>query len=155
MSEAPASRQPRYFDDLKVGDRFRTGDHAMDAEQILAFARQFDPQPFHLSDEAAKPTLFGGLAASGWHTAAISMRLLVTSGAAIAGGIIGGGGVLEWPRPTRPDDVLHVVSEVLALNPSRSKPDRGMVTMRNETRNQRDELVQVFEVKMVVPRRPA
>jgi acyl dehydratase len=143
-----------YFDDLRVGQRFVSGTHALDEAQIVAFAREYDPQPFHVDDEAAKATLFGGLSASGWHTAAISMRLLVQSGAPIAGGIIGSGGELIWPRPTRPGDVLHVVSEVLEVTPSRSRPERGMVVLRNETRNQNDEVVQSFTAKLVVPRRP-
>ncbi|MEO7129407.1 MAG: MaoC family dehydratase, partial [Rhodoferax sp.] len=125
-----------------------------DEAQIKAFAAQFDPQPFHLDDEAAKATMFSGLAASGWHTAAITMRLLVTGGLPIAGGIIGAGGELSWPRPTRPSDILHVVSEIVSVTPSRSKPERGMVTVRSETRNQRDEVVQVEVTKIVVPRRP-
>lgn len=145
----------RYLDDLAVGDRFTSAEHAMDAEQILAFARQFDPQPFHLDDAAAQATLFGGLAASGWHTAAVTMRMLVTSGLPIAGGIIGAGGELTWPRPTRPTDVLHVVSEILEIQPSRSRPDRGMVTVRSETRNQHGDAVQVSTVRIVVPRRVA
>lgn len=146
--------QPLYLDSMAVGDRFTSGEHAMDAAQIIAFAEQFDPQPFHLDDAAAKATLFGGLAASGWHTAAITMRLQVTSGLPIAGGIVGAGGELSWPRPTRPTDVLHVVSEVMAINPSKSKPDRGMVTVRSETINQHGEVLQVSTVRIVVPRKP-
>jgi len=142
-----------YLDDLRVGQRFAGGSHAVDAAQIKAFARQFDPQPFHLDDEAAKGTLFAGLAASGWHTAAITMRLLVEGGAPIAGGVIGAGGEIGWPRPTRPGDILRVESEVLEITPSRSRPDRGMITLRTETRNQRDEVVQVLTAKVVVPRR--
>lgn len=144
---------PLYFDDLKVGDRFTTGEHALDAAQIQAFATAFDPQPFHLDDEAAKGTLFGGLAASGWHTAAITMKLMVTTGLRVQGGNIGAGCELQWPRPTRPGDVLHVVSEVVELRPSASKPDRGMATMRSETLNQRGEAVQVMVSKLVMPRR--
>jgi acyl dehydratase len=143
-----------YLDDLRVGQRFISGAHALDEAQIVAFAREFDPQPFHLDDDAAKDTLFAGLSASGWHTAAISMRLLVQSGAPIAGGIIGSGGELTWPRPTRPGDILHVESEILEVTPSRSRPERGMVVLRNETRNQHGEIVQSFTAKLVVPRRP-
>lgn len=146
--------QPLYLDDLSVGERFTSGEHAMDAAQIKAFALQFDPQPFHLDEAAAQSTLFGGLAASGWHTAAVTMRLLVTSGLPIAGGIVGAGGELKWPQPTRPDDVLHVVSEIMEIQPSRSKPDRGMVTVRSETRNQHGAAVQVSTVRIVVPRKP-
>ena len=153
-SFAAHAPQPIYLDDLSVGDQFRSGEHAMDEAQIKAFAAQFDPQPFHLDDAAARATLFGGLAASGWHTAAVTMRLQVTSGLPIAGGIVGAGGELNWPRPTRASDVLHVVSEVMQIQPSRSKPDRGMVTVRSETRNQHGEVVQVATVRIVVPRRP-
>jgi acyl dehydratase len=143
-----------YFEDLQPGQRFRSGEHRLEAEEIIAFAREYDPQPFHLDDEAARKTIFGGLAASGWHTAALTMRLLVNSGAPIAGGIIGSGGDLAWPRPTRPGDVLHVETEILKVTPSRSRPERGMAVVRNETINQRGEVVQTFVVKLVVPRRP-
>jgi acyl dehydratase len=153
MTEKTTGAGPLYLDDLRAGDTFTSGAHALDEAQIKAFATQFDPQPFHLDDAAAKATLFGGLAASGWHTAAVTMRLLVTSGLPIAGGIIGAGGELSWPRPTRPSDVLHVVSEIVSVVPSRSRPDRGMVTVRSETRNQREEVVQVAVNKVVVPRR--
>ena len=143
-----------YLDDLQVGQRFTSGSFTLDVDQITAFARAFDPQPFHLDHEAAKDTLFGGLAASGWHTAAITMRLLVEGGAPIAGGIIGSGGEISWPRPTRPGDVLTVESEVVAVTPSRSRPERGRVRVRSETRNQRGEVVQVLVSDLVVMRRP-
>ena len=141
-----------YLEDLRVGQRFLSGTHRIDEKQIRGFAEQFDPQPFHLDAEAAKATLFGGLVASGWHTAAITMRLLVESGLPIAGGIIGAGGEITWPSPTRPGDVLQVESEVLELRPSRSRPDRGIATIRSETRNQRGEVAQVLVAKLVVPR---
>jgi acyl dehydratase len=141
-----------YLEDLRVGQRFVSGTHRIDEEQIGAFAEQFDPQPFHLDAEAAKATFFRGLVASGWHTAAITMRLLVEGGLPIAGGLIGAGGEITWPNPTRPGDVLQVESEVLELRPSRSRPDRGIATIRSETRNQRGGTVQVFVAKLVVPR---
>ncbi len=141
-----------YLDDLHPGMRFITATATIDAEQITKFAREFDPQPFHLSDETARSSLFDGLSASGWHTAALTMRLLVDSNE-LAGGIIGGGGEMHWPRPTRPGDTLQVHGEVVAVTPSRSKPDRGIVTIRNETRNQHGEAVQIFVAKLVVPRR--
>ena len=143
-----------YLDDLHVGQRFTSDTHLIDEEQITAFAKQFDPQPFHLDAGAAKGTLFGGLVASGWHTAAITMRLLVQSGMPIAGGVIGAGGEITWPKPTRPGAVLRVESEILELRPSRSRPDRGLAIMRSETRNQFGETVQVLAAKLVVPRRP-
>ena len=144
-----------YLEDLTVGDRFQSDGHELDAEQIKAFAVLFDPQPFHTDEEAAKSTFFGGLAASGWHTASITMRLLVQSGIPLANGIIGSGGQINWPQPARPGDVLRVESEVMEITPSRSKPDRGMVQMRCETRNQRGEVLQHFLPKLVVMRRPA
>ena len=144
-----------YLDDLHVGQRFESASHVVDTAQIKAYAREFDPQPFHLDEEAAKHTLFGGLAASGWHTMAMTMRLLVDAGLPLAGGIIGAGAEIAWPQPTRPGDVLHVVSEIEEITPSRSRPDRGMVRVRSETRNQRDEVVQVLTSKLIVPRRVA
>lgn len=144
-----------YLEDLKVGDRFRSAEHALDVAQIKAFAQQFDPQPFHTDEEAAKNTFFGGLAASGWHTAALTMKLLVESGVPLADGIIGSGGELHWPRPTRPGDVLHVEGEVTAIVPSRSKPGRAMVTMHCRTLNQRGEVLQDFSPKLVVHARSA
>ena len=143
---------PLYLEDLRVGQRFVSGTHRLDEEQVRAFAGQFDPQPFHLDTEAAKATLFEGLVASGWHTAAITMRLLVESGLTIAGGIVGAGAEITWPGPTRPGDTLQVESEVLELRPSRSRPDRGIATIRSETRNQRGDTVQVLVAKLVVPR---
>ena len=143
------------LDDLRVGQRFESGTHALDEAEIKAFAEIYDPQRFHLDDAAARATLFGGLAASGWHTAAVTMKLLVGGGAPLAGGIIGAGGEIAWPRPTRPGDVLQVFSEVLELTPSRSRPERGSVTLRSETRNQRGEVLQILTARLVVPRRPA
>ena len=141
-----------YLDDLQIGQRFASGTHVVDEEQIKAFARQFDPQPFHLDNEAAKDTLLSGLAASGWHTAAITMRLLVESGLPLAGGIVGAGGELDWPNPTRPGDSLQVESEVLDIRPS-PRPDRGVATVRSLTRDQRNEVVQRLTAKLIVPRR--
>ena len=144
----------RYLEDLSVGFRFTTGTLTVTEAEIKEFAGRYDPQPFHLDDAAARQTLFGGLAASGWHTAAMTMRLLVEGGAPLAWGIIGGGGEIAWPRPTRAGDVLHVEGEVMEITPSKSKPDRGMVLMRSRTLNQNGEEVQVTTMKLVVPRRP-
>jgi acyl dehydratase len=149
----PYEREGLYLEDLHVGQRFLSGTHRIDEEQIKAFAGQFDPQPFHLDAEAAKASLFEGLVASGWHTAAVSMRLLVAGGLPIAGGVVGAGGEIAWPKPTRPGAVLQVESEVLELRPSRSRPDRGVATVRSETRNQFGEIVQVLIAKLIVPRR--
>jgi len=148
-------RRDLYLEDISVGDRFVTDSLTIDEEHIKNFARQYDPQPFHLDDAAARKTLFNGLAASGWHTAALTMRLLVTSGMPLATGLIGAGVQLEWPQPTRPGDVLHVESEVLEIKPSRSKPDRGILTVRSRTLNQRGEVVQQTTSKVVAFRRPA
>ena len=142
-----------YLEDFVVGARFTSGTHTLDADQIKTFARQFDPQPFHLDEEAASHSFFGGLVASGWHTAAITMSLLVKSGMPIAGGLIGAGGELTWPHPTRPGDTLTVESEVLAVTPSRSRPERGMITLRSRTRNQKGEVVQDMTSRMLAWRR--
>jgi acyl dehydratase len=142
-----------YLDDLQVGQKFTSGTYRMDEERIKSFAREFDPQPFHLDEAAAKRSVFRGLAASGWHTAAATMRLMVTSGLPIAGGLVGLGGEIAWARPTRPGDVLHVESEVLAITPSRSKPNQGVVTVRNVTLNQKGEEVQVLMTKILVFKR--
>jgi len=146
-------RSPLYLEDLRVGQRFASGTHALDAEQIRAFAGQFDPQPFHLDEAAARTSPFGGLAASGWHTAALTMRLLVESGPPLAGGLVGVGVEVAWPLPARPGDSLRVESEILEIRPSRSRPDRGLVTVRSETRNQRGDVVQTLVGRLVVPRR--
>jgi acyl dehydratase len=154
MDDRPATER-FYLDDLKIGQRFTSGTLALDAEQIKTFAREFDPQPFHLDEAAAQNSIFQGLAASGWHTAALTMRLLVGGGLPLASGSVGAGGEIAWPRPTRPGDILQVESEVVAVTPSRSRPDRGIVTVRSETKNQRGEVVQVLTAKLMVPRRPA
>lgn len=142
-----------YLEDLYVGQRFTSAPHPLDADQIQTFAAQFDPQPFHLSDEGAAGSMFGTLAASGWHTMAITMRLLVES-VPLADGVIGASTEVAWPRPTRPGMALQVFSEVVDIRPSRSKPDMAIVTMRSETRDQHGEVVQVFTAKMPVFKRP-
>jgi acyl dehydratase len=141
------------LEDFTIGDRFSGGALSVTTESIKAFAREFDPQPFHTDEEAAKDTFFGGLAASGWHTAAMTMRLLAEFGPHVAGGLIGGSCEVAWPQPTRPGDVLHVACEILSVTPSRSRPERGSVLMRTETKNQRGEVLQVLTAKLVVPRR--
>ena len=147
---------PLYFEDLAVGQRFGTGTVTVEPEMITAFAAEFDPQPFHLDEEAARESPFGGLVASGWHTAALTMGLLVGGELRVVGGLIGlGVEELSWPRPVRPGDVLRVESEVLGLRPSNSKPDRGIVRVRNTTLNGEGQPVMVQVVTMVVPRRPS
>jgi acyl dehydratase len=143
-----------YLEDVFVGQRFVTGTQTVTAEAIKAFARDYDPQSFHTDEAAAKDSFFGGLAASGWHTAAITMRLQIDSGPPLAGGMIGAGGELSWPRPVWPGDTLHVESEVLEVTPSKSKPERGMILLKSETKNQKGEVVQLFTVKLLIWRRP-
>jgi acyl dehydratase/ribonuclease HI len=142
-----------YLEDLHVGQKFTSGTYRMDEERIKSFAAEFDPQPFHLDETAAQQSVFRGLAASGWQTAAATMRLMVTSGLPIAGGLVGLGGEIAWARPTRPGDMLHVESEVLSIVPSRSKPNQGVVTVRNVTLNQKGEEVQVLTTKILVFKR--
>ncbi len=142
-----------YLEDLRVGQRHVSGTCAVTAQAIKRFAAEYDPQPFHSDEDAARATLFGGLVASGWHTAAISMRLNVDA-LPLAGGVIGTGGELQWTRPVRPGDTLQVETEILEITPSRSKPDRGAVQVRCTTRNQNGETVQIFTPKLVVFRRP-
>jgi acyl dehydratase len=149
------SPQLLYFDDLKPGDAFVTAAQEVGLDDVRRFAAEFDPQPFHLDDAAARDTIFGGLAASGWHTAAVTMKLLVTSGPKLANGIVGAGSEIEWKAPVRPGDVLHVESQVLELIPSRSRPDRGIVVLQSRTLNQRSEVVQVLTAKLMVARRMA
>ena len=145
-----------YLDDLRIGQRFTSGTHVVDEAQIMSFARQFDPQPFHLDQDAAKGTLFAGLAASGWHTAAITMRLLVDSDLKPAGGIVGAGlDEFRWPRPVRPGDELRVESEVLEVRPSKSRPDQGLIKVRVTTLNQHGEPVQLFVGHLLVRCRPS
>jgi acyl dehydratase len=154
-TEALAAR-PLYLEDLVPGTIHRSGGEAqtMDAESIKAFARQFDPQPFHLDETLAARTFFRGLAASGWHTAAVTMKLLLKDGLPLAGGIIGAGvEEVRWPRPVRPGDRLRVETEVLEVRPSRSKPDQGLTKVRTTTLNQNGEPVQVMTSNLVVQRR--
>jgi acyl dehydratase len=140
---------PLTLDDLAVGQKFQSRRHTIDASAIKDFARTFDPQPFHLDETGAAASPFGGLAASGWHTAALTMRLLVES-VPIAGGIIGVGGEIAWPLPTRPGDTLEVETEVIAITPSRTRPNRGTVKLQSRTRNQLGDVVQNLTVTIIV-----
>jgi acyl dehydratase len=143
---------PLYLDDIRVGWRFVSEAITLDERQIINFADQFDPQSFHIDPQAASETLFGGLIASGWHTAALTMRLLVDA-FPIAGGTIGLGVEVTWPQPTRPGDILHLEGEVVGIAPSRSKPDRAVVTIRVETKNQRGDTAQILIARLLVFRR--
>lgn len=143
-----------YLEDLTVGMRFRTGSRQLDLAAIQAFAREYDPQPFHLDPVAAKDTVFGELVASGWQTMAITMRLIVDGEAQLAWGFAGAGVEgLDWPNPVRPGDTLRVESEVIDIRPSKSRPDRGLARIRNTTYNQRDEPVLIATAKVIVPKR--
>ena len=145
----------RYLEDFAVGQTFGSGRLRVEAARIKSFAAEFDPQPFHLDEERARGTIFRGLAASGWHTAALTMRLLVESEFRPAGGIVGAGfDEFRWPRPVRPGDELRVESEVLEVRPSKSRADQGLVKLRTTTLNQNGEAVQVQVGNLVVPRRP-
>src|SRR5712692_7374039 len=138
-----------YLEDLRVGQRFASGTYIMEAPRIKAFAAEFDPQPFHIDESAAEATVFRGLAASGWHTAAVAMRLLVTGGLPFANGLIGLGAEIAWPKPARPGDTLRVESEIIEIVPSRSKPNQGIVTVRSITLNQNGEQVYVFTARIL------
>src|SRR6202047_1290282 len=142
----------RYLEDFAVGQTFSSGRLRIDKERIFAFAAEFDPQPFHLDESAARHSIFGGLAASGWHTAAVTMRLLVEGELKPAGGIVGAGfDELRWPRPVRPGDELNVESEVLEVRPSKSHPDLGLIKVRMTTLNQNREVVLVSVGNLLVP----
>jgi acyl dehydratase len=155
MNEAGQTVEPLHLEDLRVGQHFTSGTYRMEETAIKAFAAEFDPQPFHLDEAAAQASVFRGLAASGWHTAAVAMRLLVTGGLPFANGIIGVGGEIAWPRPTRPGDTLRVESEIIEIVPSRSKPNQAFVTVKNTTLNQNGEPVYVFTVKLLSFKRVA
>lgn len=139
-----------YLDDLAVGDQFASGEYRLTEEELVEFAGRYDPQVFHLDADRARDGFFGGLAASGWHVAAITMRLLVAGGLPIADGLIGAETNLRWPRPTRPGDVLRVESTITAIARPRSRPDRGIVTVKSSTLNQAGEAVQTAETKILV-----
>lgn len=141
-----------YLEDLEPGQQFAgTTRIRIEESRVISFASEFDPQSFHLDSDAAAASIFRGLAASGWHTAAVTMRLLVESDFKLAGGIVGAGfDELRWPRPVRPGDELRVESEVLEVRPSRSKPEQGLVKMRTNTLNQNNEPVQTSVGNLVV-----
>ncbi len=155
MDEVIERQTALYLEDLHVGQRFTSGLYHMDESGIRAFAAEFDPQPFHLDEAAAQTSIFRGLSASGWHTASVAMLLLVTGGLPLANGIIGLGGELAWPKPTRPGDTLRMESEILEILPSRSKPNQAVVKVRSTALNQRGEPLYVFTAKVLVFKRPS
>jgi acyl dehydratase len=142
-----------YFDDLNVGDRFESEPLAVTEKEVVEFAHKFDPQMFHLNKKVAERTLFKGLVASGWHTAAITMRLFVQRLNFAEGAIGLGVDELRWPNAVRPGDVLAVETEILDLRPSRSKPGYGIIRLRNVTTNQKGEVVQTMMASAMVPQR--
>ena len=149
-----ATVNKKYLEDLRVGDRFGSDTFEVTEESIIAFARDFDPQPFHLDAEAATQSVFKELVASGWHTAAMSMKLFVSGELRLAGGSVGlGVDELRWPRPVKPGDILRLETEILEVRPSKTKPDRGVIRIRNVTTNQRHEVVQSFVASVLVRRR--
>ena len=143
----------RHFDDFKAGDRFQSEPYEVTDKQIVAFAREFDPQSFHLDPATAERTIFQGLTASGWHTAAISMRLFVQTMNFAEGAIGLGVDELRWPNPVRPGDILRVETEIVDLRPSRSKPKFGIIRIRNVTTNHRGEVVQTMFASALVARK--
>ena len=146
----------RFLEDFAAGQIYGSGRITVEEDRIRTFAAEFDPQPFHLNEDSARRSIFGGLAASGWHTAALTMRLLVESDFKPVGGIIGAGfDEFRWPLPVRPGDELHVESEVLEVRPSKSRLHQGLVKVRTTTKNQKGEVVQVSVGNLVVPRRTA
>ncbi len=145
----------RFLEDFAVGQTFGSARLRIEADEIKRFAAEFDPQLFHLDEDAARKTIFGGLAASGWHTAALTMRLLVDSEIKPAGGIVGAGfDDFRWPLPVRPGDELHVATEILEVRVSQSRPDQGVIKLRTTTLNQNGEAVQISVGNLIVPRRP-
>ena len=147
--------RPCYLEDLAVGERYAGGTATVDLAAIKAFAGAFDPQPFHLDEAAAAASIFGRLVASGWHTMALTMRLLVEGELRSLWGLVGlGADELRWPRPVVPGDVLSVEWEVVEVRPSTSKPDRGTARLRVTTRNQRSETVLTLVTTILLPRRP-
>lgn len=144
----------RYLEQFAPGQKFASGQLKVDRGRIKSFAAEFDPQPFHLHEEAARQSVFKGLAASGWHTAAMTMRLLVESELEPVGGIVGVGfDEFRWPNPARPDDTLHLDIEVLEVRPSKSRPDQGVIKVKTTTLNQNNEPVQVSVGNLIVRRR--
>ena len=147
------AKRKLYLEDLYVGQKFTSGQYEMKLERIKEFAAEFDPQQFHMDEAAGSQSILKGLAASGWHTAAATMRLLVESDLTLSEGIVGVGGEISWPQPTRAGDILRVECEVMGLKPSRSKPMQGMAKIRNTTLNQNNEVLQVFTASVVVFRK--
>ncbi len=144
-----------YFEDFEIGQEYVSDTYEMNKEEIIEFAKQFDPQFFHIDEEDAKNSFFGALAASGWHTASISMRLSVQAEKKFAGGMIGASVELSWPTPTRPGHILQVYTKVIDIKPINSRPKHGFVIMQSETRNQFGEVLQRQKTHVLVERKKA
>jgi acyl dehydratase len=145
----------RYLEDYAVGQTYGSDVARVETDRMTSFAGEFDPQPFHLTAETAANTIFGGLAASGWYTAALTMRLLIEGELKPAGGVIGlGFDELRWPRPVRPGDELRIRSEILEVRPSKSRPGQGLIKVRTTTTNQTGEAVQIAVGSLLVRARP-
>ena len=142
-----------YFEDLNAGDKFQSDTFAVPSKEIIEFAEKFDPQKFHLNAKSAERSIFKGLVASGWHTAAITMRLFVKTLNFAEGAIGLGVDELRWPHAVRPGDVLRVETEILDTRLSKSRPNVGVIRLRNVTLNQRNEPVQTMSASALVPRR--
>ncbi|MDY6458472.1 MaoC family dehydratase [Acinetobacter faecalis] len=143
-----------YLEDLNIGDKFRSRNYEVTLEEIIEFATKYDPQVFHLDEEKAKDhPIFQGIAASGWHTSSIVMRLW-TECFPIADGLIGLEGSMRWPKPTRPGDILHVQVELTDIIPSKSKPDRGIVVYSTQALNQHGDVLLNSSTKILVFRKP-
>jgi acyl dehydratase len=152
LSPSPQMNE-RYFEDLKVADRFKSEPLNVTEKEVIEFAHKFDPQMFHLSRKRAERTIFKGLVASGWHTAAMTMRLFVQTLNFAEGAIGLGVDEVRWPKVVRPGDALKVETEIVEMRPSRSRPNYGIIRLRNVTTNQRGEIVQTMLASAMVPRR--
>ena len=153
IQNSDKTQERLYLEDLNVGQRFTSGSYVMEAARIKQFAEEFDPQPFHLDETAAQNSIFKGLVASGWHTAAVAMRLFVGGGLPLANGLIGLGVEVLWPKPTRPGDIVNVESEIIEIIPSRSKPHQGVVRVRGTMFNQNGEIVYQMMANLLVFKR--
>ena len=145
-----------YMEDCQIGQKFTAGPVTMTEADIIAYARQFDPQDFHTDPEKAKDTMFQGLAASGWHTASVTMRLILMAVPPMKGGMVGRQvEKMGWPRPVRPGDQLSLECEIVEMRPSSKDPSRGIARTRNTTRNQDGKVVMEMDTVIFIPRRTA
>ena len=146
-----------YFEDLEVGSETYFGSYEVTREEVLEFAHKYDPQPFHLSDEEAAKTHFGRLAASGWHTGAMSMAVIARHVVDHRQAGLGSPGIdeLRWKKPVYPGDTLHVRGKIIETTPSRSRPEMGSFRTRTTVTNQDEQIVMTFVSIVLIRRRPA